>query len=143
MPIISCQVFNRGGGTSPNPDQSSAFLVMRSTQNNGASWNFPGRYSEAFFDPSGEGGVLEDKELIAVDDNASSPFRDRIYVTWTEFAADGSAYIYETHSNDYGETFSSPVLVSGTSPLCTVTYGAADASRGLQREPGLRPVRRP
>jgi hypothetical protein len=121
---MSCQVFNRGGGASPNPDQSSGFVVMRSTQNNGASWNFPGRYSRVFFDPSGSGGVLEDKELMAIDDNPSSPFRDRIYVTWTEFAADGSAYIYATHSDDYGEHFSSPVVVSGNNPtLCDQTYG--------------------
>jgi hypothetical protein len=121
---ISCQLFNRGDGVSQNPDQSSAFVVMRSTQNDGASWNFPGRYSVVNFDPAGAGTVLEDKALMAVDDNPSSPFRDRIYVTWTEFAADGSAYIYEVHSNDYGETFSSPVVVSGNSSLCPVTYGA-------------------
>jgi hypothetical protein len=121
---ISCQVFNRGGGTSPNPDQSSGFLVMRSTQNDGASWNFPGRYTTVFFDPSGTGGVLEDKALMAIDDNPSSPFRDRIYVTWTEFAADGSAYIYETHSDDYGETFSPRVLVSADNAMCPITYGA-------------------
>jgi hypothetical protein len=121
---ISCQLFNRGDGVSEDPDQSSAFVVMRSTQNDGASWNFPGRYSVVNFDPAGAGTVLEDKALMAVDDNPSSPFRDRIYVTWTEFAADGSAYIYEVHSNDYGETFSSPVVVSGNSSLCPVTYGA-------------------
>jgi hypothetical protein len=121
---ISCQVFNRGAGTSPDPDQSSAFLVMRSTQNDGASWNFPGRYSVLHFDTAGAGTVLEDKALMAVDDNASSPFRDRIYVTWTVFAADGSGYIYETHSSDYGETFSNPVLVSADNGMCPVTYGA-------------------
>lgn len=121
---MSCQLFNRGTAASSNPDQSSAFVVFRSTQNDGASWNFPGRYTTLFFDPSGTGAALEDKALMAIDDNAGSPFRDRIYVTWTEFAADGSAYIYETHSNDYGETFSPKVLVSGDSPLCVVTYGA-------------------
>ena len=123
---ISCQVFNRGGGTSPNPDQSSAFLVMRSTQNDGASWNFPGRFTTSFLDGTGASGgaVLEDKALLAIDDNKSSPYRDRIYVTWTEFAADGSAYIYEVHSDDYGETFSPRVLVSGNSAMCPVTYGA-------------------
>jgi hypothetical protein len=121
---LSCQLFNRGAGTSPNPDFSSGFVVLRSTQNNGASWNFPGRYSRVNFDPAGGSGVLEDKELMAVDSNASSPFRDRIYVTWTEFAADGSAYIYATHSNDYGEHFSAPVVVSGNNPaLCDQTYG--------------------
>jgi hypothetical protein len=120
---ISCQLFNRGGGTSPNPDQSSAFVVMRSTQNNGGSWNFPGRYSESSFDPSGTSGVLEDKELMAVDDNVGSPFQDRIYVTWTEFAADGTAYIWETHSDNYGESFSPRVLVSSDSAMCDQTYG--------------------
>jgi hypothetical protein len=122
----SCQVFNRGTVASPNVDDSSAFLVYRATQNNGASWNFPGRYTTVFFDPSGAtgGAVLEDKALMAIDDNKSSAFRDRIYVTWTEFAADGTAYIYEVHSNDYGQTFSPRVLVSASNPACTNTFGA-------------------
>src|SRR5262249_13845379 len=106
-----------------NPDESSAFVVLRSTGNNGASWNFPGRYTTSFFDPAGTGGVLEDKALMAVDASVSSPFRDRIYVTSTEVAADGTAYIYETHSNDYGATFSPRVLVSADSDLCQQTFG--------------------
>jgi hypothetical protein len=121
---LSCQLFNRGNVASPNPDQSSAFVIFRSTHNDGASWNFPGRYTTVFFDTSGTAGVLEDKALMTVDDNVTSPYRDRIYVTWTEFAADGSAYIYEVHSDDYGETFSNRVLVSATSPYCTNTFGA-------------------
>src|SRR4051812_23604162 len=40
---LSCQLFQRGRPTTPNPDSSSAFYVFRSTQNNGASWNFTGR----------------------------------------------------------------------------------------------------
>jgi hypothetical protein len=121
---LSCQLFNRGLAASANPDQSSGFVVFRSTGNNGASWNFPGRYVTSFFDPTGTSGVLEDKQLLTIDDNASSPFRDRIYVTWTEFAADGSSYIWSAHSSDYGETFSKRVLVSHTSSLCTNTFGA-------------------
>jgi hypothetical protein len=121
---LSCQLFNRGTVASPNPDQSSAFVLFRSTHNAGASFNFPGRYATVFFDAAGTSGVLEDKALMTVDDNAGSPFRDRIYVTWTEFAADGSAYIYEVHSDDYGETFSSRAVVSKDSPLCTNTFGA-------------------
>jgi len=120
---LSCQVFNRGTVASPNPDQSSGFVIFRSTQNDGASWNFPGRYAKVFFDTAGTAGVLEDKQLMTVDDNVGSPFRDRIYVTFTEFAADGTAYIYEVHSNDYGETFSDPTVVSKDSPVCTNTFG--------------------
>ena len=122
----SCQLFNRGTVASPNPDQSSAFVVFRATQNNGASWNFPGRYSTVSFDTAGtRDASWRTRQLIAIDDNVHSPFRDRIYVTWTEFAADGTAYIYEVHSSDYGETFSRPVLVSEDSPVCTNTFGAA------------------
>jgi len=120
---LSCQVFNRGNVASSNPDQSSGFFVYRSTGNNGASWTFPGRPVTAFFDPTGVGSVLEDKQLLTVDASKSSPFRDRVYVTWTEFAADGTGYIWESHSSDYGETFSPRVLVSGNSSLCTQTYG--------------------
>ncbi len=44
-------------------------------------------------------------------------------MTWTLFAADGTGYIYEVHSDDYGQTFSSPVVVSTTSSLCANTFG--------------------
>ncbi len=115
---FSCQVFNRGSAVSPNPDQSSAFYIFRSTGNGGASWNFPGRPVKENSDPTGVGAVLEDKQLLTVDAHQGSPYQDRVYVTWTEFAADGTALIYEGHSADYGETFSAPVLVSSTSALC-------------------------
>jgi hypothetical protein len=120
---LSCQLFNRGAPTSPNPDASSTFVVFRSTGNGGASWNFPGRYVRTNFDPNDTTGALEDKQLIAVDANVNSPFRDRVYVSWTEFASDGTGYIYEAYSKDYGESFSAPVLVSSNSALCGNTYG--------------------
>ena len=139
----SCQLFNRGTAASANTDQSSTFVVFRATQNNGASWNFPGRYTATFtFDPTGTAGVLEDKALMAIDDNVHSPYRDRIYVTWTEFAADGSAYIYEVHSDDYGETFSNRSSSATISPTCTNTFGVGTPNGHVQREPVLRSVHR-
>lgn len=120
---LSCQSFNRGTPTSPNPDLSSAFYLLRSTGNHGASWNFPARPIEENNDAAATGAVFEDKQLMTVDNHVGSPFQDRIYVTWTEFAADGTAYIWSAHSNDYGEHFSDRVLVSGDSPLCTNTFG--------------------
>jgi hypothetical protein len=45
-------------------------------------------------------------------------------VTWTSFATDGTGYIYGAYSADYGETFSTPVVVSGNNAaLCTNTFG--------------------
>jgi len=121
---FSCLVFMRGKPTTNNSDLSSGVYVYRSTGDGGASWNFPGRPVVETFTRSTTGLPLTDKPYIAVDSNPSSPFRDRVYVTWTQFAADGTAYIYEVHSNDYGQTFSSPVVVSTDSTsLCTNTNG--------------------
>jgi hypothetical protein len=120
---LSCQRFNRGLAASANPDQSSAFYVYRSTGTDGASWNFAGRPVAEHNDLAGAGNVLLDKQLLTVDNHAGSPFQDRVYVTWTTFAADGTAYIYEANSADYGEHFSAPVLVSAAASTCTNTFG--------------------
>jgi hypothetical protein len=118
---FACQVFMRGPGTTNNPDQSSAVYVFRSTGDAGASWNFTGHPAIETFDTTGT--ILNDKPYMTIDNSPTSPFRDRIYVTWTLFAADGTGYIYEVHSDDYGQTFSSPVVVSTTSSLCSNTFG--------------------
>ena len=120
---LSCQLFNRGSSTSPNPDQSSGFFLFRSTHTDGASFNFPGRPIMEHNDTAGAGNVLIDKAEMTVDDHVGSRFADRIYVSWTTYAADGTAYIYEAYSDDYGESFSAPVLVSGDSALCGNTFG--------------------
>jgi hypothetical protein len=91
--------------------------------NDGASWNFPAHAVVQVADTSGADAAFLDKPYITVDDHPGSPFADRVYMTWTTFAVDGTAYIFEAHSNDYGQTFSAPVLVSSDSSLCTQTFG--------------------
>ncbi len=122
---LACQVFMRPGFVTNNPDTSSAVYVFRSTGDAGASWNFTGHPAiETFASSQTTGLPLNDKPYMAIDNSPTSPFRDRIYVAWTVFATDGTAYIFAVHSNDYGQTFSSPVLVSTTSAsLCTNTFG--------------------
>jgi hypothetical protein len=119
--------FNRGTppiGVSDNPDYSSGVYVYRSIGNGGASWTFPGTPVATQFSPTtpANGVPLLDKPYIAIDNHKSSPFRDRIYVSYTNFAADGTAYIYEAWSSDYGRSFSSPVLVSQNSSICPNDY---------------------
>jgi len=115
---LLCQVFMRGPGTSTtptsnNPDGSSGIYVFRSTGNGGGSYNFPAKpVVEQFNNPSNP-LVLLDKPYMTVDNHVGSPNQDRIYVTWTDFNQDTTAKIYEAYSDDYGQTFSSPVLVSG------------------------------
>ncbi|MEA2364384.1 MAG: hypothetical protein QOD71_3529, partial [Thermoleophilaceae bacterium] len=121
---LSCLTFQRGAGTTQDPDASSAFYVFRSTGTNGSSWNFPARPVDEFNDPNGEGTTFLDKQYLTVDNHRGSRFQDRVYVTWTRFDPDGTAYIYAANSRDYGESFSSPKLVSRTSALCSNTQGA-------------------
>ncbi len=54
-------------------------------------------------------GGGDDKELMAVDNNVSSPYYGRFYVAWTNFGAGG--LINVTYSQD-GSTWSTPVAVS-------------------------------
>src|SRR6266699_4216797 len=117
----ACLVFQRGPGVTNNPDFSSAIYVFRSTGNFGASWNFPGRpviesFNTTFF-------PFEDKPYMTIDDNKGSPFRDRVYVTYTESLPNGTVKIFESFSSDYGESFSPRVLVSTSSPLCPHSVG--------------------
>ena len=83
-----------GSDTTNNPDLSSAFYLFCSTGNEGASWNFPGRLVFGAFTQNL--AILNDRPDMTVDNHVGSPFRDRsIYMTWTIFAADGTACIYE------------------------------------------------
>ena len=90
-----------------------------------------------------QGDALLDKQLMTVDDHVGSPFQDRIYVTWTLFAADGTAYIYEAYSRDYGERSAAPKLVSADEPAVHEHARRADAAGHVQREPVLAAVHRP
>lgn len=80
--------------------------------NGGLSWGPP-----TFINQTTSPATLNDKEWIAADANASSPFRDRVYVTFTRFLfnpANGNyvqSPIMEVHSRDGGRTFSTPQLI--------------------------------
>ncbi|MDQ6721703.1 MAG: glycoside hydrolase, partial [Candidatus Dormibacteraeota bacterium] len=130
---MTCQVFERGPGTTPDKDASSAIYVYRSTKNAGASWNFPGHPVIETADPNGtnpvtgtgapNGKPFQDKPYMTVDNHVGSPFQDRVYVAYTEFTASGTGIIYSSFSNDYGQTFSNRVAVVTTSNLCPVSVG--------------------
>jgi hypothetical protein len=83
------------------------------------SWSAP-----TFINATKSPSTLNDKEWIAVDANNSSPFRDRVYVTWTRFifSAGSGSYVQSpimfVSSSDGGQTFTTPKLISGN-----VLYG--------------------
>src|SRR6266540_6837 len=72
-----------------------------------------------FINPTTSPSTLNDKEWIAADWHVSSPYRDRIYVSWTRFLfnANNGSYvqspIFFAYSTDGGQTFSKPQNISG------------------------------
>ncbi len=78
------------------------------------TWEMP-----TFINPTTAPSTLNDKEWIAADWHVSSPFRDRVYVSWTRFLfnANNGAYtqspIFFAYSTDGGKTFSTPANISG------------------------------
>jgi hypothetical protein len=86
--------------------------------NGNLTWGPP-----AFINQTTSPSTLNDKPWIAVDSNAASPFRDRVYVTWTRFIFNPvmgryvQSPIAVAFSAD-GHSFSSPQLIVGN-----VLYG--------------------
>src|SRR6266446_3651844 len=57
-------------------------------------------------------GSFDDRESGWADNNPSSPFFGRMYVSWNDFAA--SQGIYVTYSSDNGLTWHSPIQITST-----------------------------
>jgi BNR repeat-like domain len=78
------------------------------------SWGPP-----TFINQTTAPSTLNDKEWIAADWHVSSPFRDRVYVSWTRFLFNPQngtfvqAPIFFAYSTDGGATFSTPANISG------------------------------
>lgn len=76
-------------------------------------WNQP-----AFVNQTTSPAAFNDKEWIAADWHVSSPYRDRVYVSWTRFLFNpkNGAYvqspIFFAYSTDGGQTFSAPQNIS-------------------------------
>jgi hypothetical protein len=81
---------------------------------NALTWGQP-----TFINQTTAPSTLNDKEWIAADWHVSSPYRDRVYVSWTRFLfnANNGNYtqspIFFAYSTDGGQTFSTPKAVSG------------------------------
>lgn len=78
------------------------------------TWGAP-----TFINPTTSPATFNDKEWIGADSNPSSPFRDRVYVSWTRFIFNPALGTYVqspialVYSKDSGATFSSPQLIVG------------------------------
>lgn len=80
-----------------------------------------------------QAGHVEDKQWIAVNTAAASPFRDHVYAMWSVFES-STTKIRLAVSRDRGQTFSRAVTVtapSQTGPSNTFIYPSVDAAGDL------------
>jgi hypothetical protein len=90
--------------------------VNRGTFDSGGAltWSQP-----TFINQTTSKSILNDKEWIGVDANPASPYRDRIYVSFTRyvFNASNGNYVQSpinlAYSSDGGRTFSTPQSITG------------------------------
>src|SRR5436309_334868 len=104
-------------------DACDGDVVVSPSFDGGLSWRKPTVvYGGLGCDPDPT-QIFNDKEWITTDNNPSSPFYGRTYLTWTRFlshnAVGASSAIWESHSDDGGKNWSPPHEISGSNPaLC-------------------------
>jgi len=74
------------------------------------TWSAP-----TFVNPTTSPSVFNDKEWIAVDAHPNSPFRDRVYVTWTTFVLPAMCCTAKVRIRRLGRM--EPFMYSGMAPL--------------------------
>lgn len=111
-------------------------VVVASSNDGGITWSNPVTVAkgQTAVTPKSKGfgpNIFNDKEYIAADANASSPFSNRVYVTWTRFAQffSPTAQFFASPINvavsDNGVQWTAPKAISGFSPFCNAAlFGA-------------------
>ena len=111
--------FNQGRGETCRGD-----VVVSISTDGGMTWRIPVIVDTGIGCDTANTQLFNDKEWIVMDNNPSSPFYGRSYLTWTKFISASGEYlaspIYEAHSDDGGFTWSTPKAISGSNAaLCT------------------------
>jgi hypothetical protein len=99
-------------------------VVVSISRDGGLVWEIPVIVDDGSGCDLSKTQLFNDKEWIVTDNNPSSPFYGRTYLTWSKFESHGGVYassaIFESHSDDGGEHWSEPQEISGSNAtVCT------------------------
>ena len=78
--------------------------VLSSSTDNGTTWSTPVVVSKPLL------GYLADKPWLEIDTNGSSPLKNVLYVSGTQFASNSDSEISVSHSTDGGKTWTTKVV---------------------------------
>lgn len=119
----------------PGGNFTGPSVVVASSNDGGVTWSHPvtvAKGQTAITHSVGFGpNIFNDKEFIAADASQSSPFRNRLYVTWTRFAqffSPNAAFFaspINIATSDGGAKWTAPKAISGFSSFCSAAlFGA-------------------
>jgi hypothetical protein len=128
-------------GTGATDTTTNNGVFLSSSTDGGVNWSTPVAIASNVY--SGTGLNFEDKIYCAADDNPSSPYANRIYVSWTRFyirthpnGGTGGGDIMSSYSTDSGASWSTPVIVSSaTNEPANVGTGSVGSSYVQGSEP--------
>ena len=101
-------------------------IVCAHSSNGGKAWSLPVR---VIFDSTNidAATTFADKYFIAADKLSSSPFRDRVYISWIEYTPLHQGKVRLSSSSDTGVTWTQPIDLTGLgnyqSPIPAVGIG--------------------
>jgi hypothetical protein len=99
-------------------------VLVSISRDGGLRWEIPVVVDDGIGCDLSKTQLFSDKEWIVTDNNPSSNFYGRTYLTWSKFEASSGEYasspISESHSDDGGAHWSEPQEISGSNAtLCT------------------------
>jgi hypothetical protein len=119
---LSYQVQHAAGSEACDGD-----LVVSISRDGGLVWETPIVVDDGIGCDFSATQLFNDKDWIVTDNNASSRFYGRSYLTWSKFESHDGAYassaIWGSYSDDGGATWSAGKEISGSNPaLCTFQW---------------------
>jgi hypothetical protein len=109
-------------------------VSVSTSHDGGVHWGQPVTVAigHAAISPSAD-GVFLDKEWLTADNNPSSPFYGRLYLSWDQLSFSKGAFLDSpvmlSYSDDAGKSWSTPKSISGSNPTyCTVNQGSRGPS---------------
>jgi len=108
----------------PTGEACRGDLVASVSNDGGITWEPPTVVNSGYGCDFSNSQLFNDKEWIVTDNNHSSPYYGRTYLTWTNFESASGAYIrsaiFESHSDDGGKHWTKAREISGSNAAyCT------------------------
>lgn len=108
----------------PTGEACRGDLVASVSTDAGITWRPPVVVESGFGCDLSNRQLFNDKEWVVTDNNLSSRYYGRTYLTWTKFESASGAYvrsaIFESHSDDGGKHWTKAQEISGSNAaLCT------------------------